>query len=684
MSCPSSNKNKIIILKAFKLIYDPTRLLELLYSKYGDIEEDFNSIYINNILYNKSSHYLTLFKESQYNDYIEEFLKRFYKTKECHERLPKLSDYYKNYHLFFCRPVFRNFTLTELMHTYGDNQAEIFYKNNFAASEHSKTNDNNTDVHDNNDDSLSSLDNITNNKTIFDKKTRFLIDINNTHTNQKSTITMTLDSSRINNTNVLYSKRSKNNSFINLIAGITAPKVQNIKVNTNNSLGSHNNTNSNNQNNNKIKNVRMKSSLCTLTKAKIDHFNSNNNFPVNGNGGNIQNNKILLSPKLKPYLTTFKSNISEFNKNRPKINYNNYGSLHLKNKTYFYNGGNNLTNIKKISKLSCSNANKNSIIIMTMTNANGGNLNGGCISKENNKKNICFQTKKNKTYDINLNNPTTTLSKSKGKNNSLTKATNFKSPLSSKTITSANNTRLHPSSSIPKYNHTMTKSKPSSKKNSYGSNSSYNNMLENLKIKKSKYIVQSQRALSSNKKSTPNIKSPTSTRKNTINTNTIYNTYNECVFISRNKKINNKNSIQSIRSSKGKNNHHTNGGNSIQNNAKTTITKSVDEKGIKNKALKSMLTELSNNTTHTNNSKKEHHYQMSQKLINQIEDLIKRAKFGSNSINGKNNGKVFHPIEVNCGTTRGNSMKPINVNLNSNFRMKSSERKKARVVSPQI
>ena len=45
-------------------------------------------------------------------------------------------------------------------------------------------------------------------------------------------------------------------------------------------------------------------------KAKIDHFNSNNNFPVNGNGGNIQNNKILLSPKLKPYLTTFKSNIS--------------------------------------------------------------------------------------------------------------------------------------------------------------------------------------------------------------------------------------------------------------------------------------------------------------------------------------------------------------------------------------
>ena len=117
------------------------------------------------------------------------------------------------------------------------------------------------------------------------------------------------------------------------------------------------------------------------------------------------------------------------------------------------------------------------------------------------------------------------------------------------------------------------------------------------------------------------------------------------------------NSIHSIRSIKGKNNHNSNGG-SIHHNAKTTITKSVDEKG---------------------KTKKEHNYQMSQRLISQIEELIKRAKFGYVN-NGK--AKSNHPIEVNCGTTRGNSMKPINVNLNNNFRIKSSERKMKRMASP--
>ena len=36
--------------KAYNLIHDPTILLELLYSKYGDIEEDCNLLYINQYL----------------------------------------------------------------------------------------------------------------------------------------------------------------------------------------------------------------------------------------------------------------------------------------------------------------------------------------------------------------------------------------------------------------------------------------------------------------------------------------------------------------------------------------------------------------------------------------------------------------------------------------------------------
>ena len=44
-------------LEAYKLIHDPIKLLCLLYSKYGDIEEDLEYYYINQIWYNKSSHY---------------------------------------------------------------------------------------------------------------------------------------------------------------------------------------------------------------------------------------------------------------------------------------------------------------------------------------------------------------------------------------------------------------------------------------------------------------------------------------------------------------------------------------------------------------------------------------------------------------------------------------------------
>lgn len=53
-----------------------TKLLSLLYQKYG--EEDCNDLYLNQILYNKSSHYNILFKEYLISDFIDEFFKRFY------------------------------------------------------------------------------------------------------------------------------------------------------------------------------------------------------------------------------------------------------------------------------------------------------------------------------------------------------------------------------------------------------------------------------------------------------------------------------------------------------------------------------------------------------------------------------------------------------------------------------
>ena len=127
-------KNVNTKLKAYKLIHDPIVLLNLLYSKYGDIEEDCDLLYINQLVYDKSSRYNILFKEYQFTHNDDEFLKRFYKGYESKPRIPKLSEYYKNYHLFFCRPNFKDLIISDIMENYGDDKAEVFYKNNYENS----------------------------------------------------------------------------------------------------------------------------------------------------------------------------------------------------------------------------------------------------------------------------------------------------------------------------------------------------------------------------------------------------------------------------------------------------------------------------------------------------------------------------------------------------------------------
>ena len=118
--------------EAFKLVHDPTRLLSLLYSKYGDIDEDYGLLYSNQLVYNKSTHLNIIFKEFQFINNNDEFLKRFYKINEVKPRIPRLNEYYKNYSKFFCRPIFCEQTICDLMHGYNEKKAEDFYKNNYS------------------------------------------------------------------------------------------------------------------------------------------------------------------------------------------------------------------------------------------------------------------------------------------------------------------------------------------------------------------------------------------------------------------------------------------------------------------------------------------------------------------------------------------------------------------------
>lgn len=241
---------------AKKLIKEPQTLNKMLYIKYGDISEDLNLMHIDALLYGKNCHYLTVYKEHMIMDYIDEFLKRFYNSNEIDERLLKISNYYKNYLKFFCNPFFRNFKDNEVVQEYGDRKAEIYYKNNYGEQKNKKK----EKLVDENIDSMKeekSFDeklkkNKNNIKKLLTTTIRNYIDINpitdlNNSLSESNMMNLSFyknckafensrtlfdndEISKLNlslKTNIL-TKRSKENSIVNLLLNSTRNVTQNI------------------------------------------------------------------------------------------------------------------------------------------------------------------------------------------------------------------------------------------------------------------------------------------------------------------------------------------------------------------------------------------------------------------------------------------------------------------------
>lgn len=114
------------------LLKNPKNLNRLLFNKYGDISEDYMLLRLESLIYSKNCHLFVTYKEYLIWDYIDEFLKRYYYVEETIERLPKISDYYKNYSKFFCKPLFKDFKKNQLIQTHGEQKAELYYKINYG------------------------------------------------------------------------------------------------------------------------------------------------------------------------------------------------------------------------------------------------------------------------------------------------------------------------------------------------------------------------------------------------------------------------------------------------------------------------------------------------------------------------------------------------------------------------
>ena len=425
--------------KALKLIYDPVCLLRLLYSKYGDIEEDFNCLYINQLLYETSSHYTIIYKEFEFYQNFDEYLKRWYTLRESINRMPKINDYYKNYHKFFCKPNFNDFSIANIMQNYGDEKAELYYKDNFGVSNSDKDED---ITRKNNSMSLSSLDNITNNKTIFNEKNRFLIDKNEKSINYSMTMSLnntTLNSINNKNKNLASSKRT-NDSFDQIVDNIVHYKKKKKKKDKKNK---RNKSNKNYKNENEIKklnnyqqkkynskkghteNKSRKTNKISTKDQKIKNYNSNNIVKVRqfigDNNALTSILKVFNSPKNIIKRHSQKTKFEEYNNNNQLSKKNSTNVHHQRNKTYtlnnysgvislYDNGVQNLTNSKFLKKTPSQNkTNFKSIITLKdlMENDSMSFLKNQMVSASSNIKiynrfksnqNICGMSCKNSNY----------------------------------------------------------------------------------------------------------------------------------------------------------------------------------------------------------------------------------------------------------------------------------------------
>ena len=170
-----SKENNIERLKnpTQKLLTKTQRNLHTFITKtYNTTPKIFKQYITFQLLHNAPTHLVSIFKEHMINDYVEEFLKREYTLIESRERLPKFAKFYKNYLQFFCKATLRHFMLNEIIKNYGEEKAEIYYKENYPEENERNCSSQNYKFINNNqyDDSDSDDDDLINSKSIIFSK----------------------------------------------------------------------------------------------------------------------------------------------------------------------------------------------------------------------------------------------------------------------------------------------------------------------------------------------------------------------------------------------------------------------------------------------------------------------------------------------------------------------------------
>ena len=90
-----------------------------------------------NLLFNRNTHLVSVFKDNMIHDFIDEFLKKYYKKRESFKKIPQYTTFYTNYQRYFCLPTFRVKFYNKKLHQQREKKAKVFYNNKFKDKESS-------------------------------------------------------------------------------------------------------------------------------------------------------------------------------------------------------------------------------------------------------------------------------------------------------------------------------------------------------------------------------------------------------------------------------------------------------------------------------------------------------------------------------------------------------------------
>ena len=240
-----------------------------IHKRYGPkakLKYQYIGLIMENLVFNKNTHLVSKFKDYMIWDYIEEFLKRYYKNSESYERVPKFASFYKNYLKFFCVPTFKDQYCNEMIHNYSEKKAELFYNANYRNKKEKNSINEDCGVFEESEsdeeDSECHTSNMNIEKTIFNETVKKKIDkyspINTSMALPESDTKLKPDDSGLLITS------SNETSLVNIMNGMMPPPSENIK---------NKQKNKNNKNNDKTKNINNN----TISQTNINKNHQGDN-----------------------------------------------------------------------------------------------------------------------------------------------------------------------------------------------------------------------------------------------------------------------------------------------------------------------------------------------------------------------------------------------------------------------